>query len=521
MRVKNHFGYFLTGMLLLAGLTSSAQSYPENALLFSRTGPGGSARIQALGGAQTAIGGDYSSAHSNPAGLGMFNRSEFTFSLGLTNNNTASSYGGQETNDKKTVFNIPGLSYVHHMPDERGSFLGGSFAFSLTRSNDFNRAVRYVGQNTSTSIVDYFIDQAYGHSTYQFEDPQSDGFDYDSAYFNRFNDPTGLAYFNYLIGPFSSLDPSAPSTIYFTDAGFPEIQQEEIVTKGATNQWNISYGANFSDKYFFGAGIGITSLKYRAQKDFTEVFDNPDTIRSLLLTENTDIKGTGINATFGAIVRPVDFLQLGLSYKTPTVTAITETYNASMSTNWNNFDYYGDGSEILRDNTNDPVSTDAVISEYSLVSPSKLNAGLTLLSKIGFITADIEMTNPGRAKYKSSIDGISYDDENANIKSVYSSTVNYRIGAEYRFDIFRVRAGYGMMANTFRKEYDIDNKVRTLSAGLGIRKDSFYIDFALVNNASETRYQPYTFFDGTGPVVNQDNSQTTGVITVGFTFGNE
>jgi hypothetical protein len=60
-----------------------AQGFVENALLFSRTKPGGSARIQAMGGAQVALGGDYSSALSNPAGLGMYNRSEVTFSPAL------------------------------------------------------------------------------------------------------------------------------------------------------------------------------------------------------------------------------------------------------------------------------------------------------------------------------------------------------------------------------------------------------------------------------------------------------
>ncbi len=66
-----------------------AQDFVDNALLFSRTQPGGSARIQALGGTQISLGGDYSSALSNPAGLGMYNKSEVTFSM-ETGGNTSS-----------------------------------------------------------------------------------------------------------------------------------------------------------------------------------------------------------------------------------------------------------------------------------------------------------------------------------------------------------------------------------------------------------------------------------------------
>src|SRR5689334_11005278 len=74
------------------GLNGFAQDFIDNALLFSRTRPGGSARIQALGGAQTSLGGDYSSGFSNPAGLGMFNRSEFTITPSVNFSKISSNY---------------------------------------------------------------------------------------------------------------------------------------------------------------------------------------------------------------------------------------------------------------------------------------------------------------------------------------------------------------------------------------------------------------------------------------------
>lgn len=503
-----HIRIYLTAIVMLSFTAIQAQNYTESALLFSRTQPSGSARILGLGGSQTALGGDYSSALSNPAGLGMFNRSEFTFSLGLADHQTSANYLGTHTEDNRSVFNIPGISYVWNMPKHNDdSFYGGSLGISFTRVNDFNRAVTYRGNNVNNSIIDYFIDQAFGETTDQFFEPE----------YPNYNTPTALAYFNYLIGPRSILDPPGAEDEYFTDAGYP-FQQEEIVVKGATNQWSISYGGNIKDKFFFGGGIGITSLRYSSQKVFNEDFDS-DTLFNLRLTENLNIRGTGVNATLGAIVRPVNFLQFGISYTTPTFYGLTETWDAAMSSAWNNFDYYGTGETILRDNSDNPEETEIVTSDYSFTAPMKLRGGAAFISQYGFITADVEIVNPSKAKYRSRENAISFSPENEDIQAVYKPVVNYRIGAEFRQDIFRLRAGYGVQSNTFSENIDADNTITSISGGAGIRTQKFYIDLAVIHSAGkEYRYQPYTFFDGSGPVADMKDKSLRGVITLGFTF---
>lgn len=498
----------LTAILLLNFAAAGAQNYTESALLFSRTQPSGSARILGVGGSQTALGGDYSSALSNPAGLGMFNRSEFTFSLGLSDYQTAANYLGTHTDENRSAFNIPGISYVWNIPNRNdGSFYGGSLGISLSRINDFNRSTRYQGDNNDNSIIDYFIDQAFGETTDQF---------FESQYPN-FNTPTALAYDNYLIGPKSILDPPGPADEYFTDATYP-FQQEEIIVKGATNQWSISYGGNFKDKFFFGGGIGITSLRYKSQKIFTETFDEGP-LENLRLEENLNISGTGVNATVGAIVRPVNSFQIGLSYTTPTFYGLSESYYASMSSRWDNFDYYGTGETILGDNSDNPEETELTVSEYNFTAPMRLRGGVAFISQYGFITADVEMVNHSNAKYRSQQTGFSFEPENEDIKAVYKPALNYRIGAEFRKDIFRLRAGYGIRSSTYNENIDSDNTISSVSGGAGIRTKSFYVDLALVHSAGKDyQYQPYTFSDGSGPVVDLKNKTLTGVITVGFTF---
>ena len=501
---KTFFGVPLTVIALLSFFTANAQDYTESALQFSRSRPTGSARVLGLGGAQTALGGDYSSALSNPAGLGMFNRGEFTFSLGLTDHQTSASYYGVDTDDNRSIFNIPGFSYVWNFPGKGGALVSGSLGVSFSRVNDFNRAVSYRGSNQNKSIIDFFIEQANGFTTEQFEPNEY-----------HYNSPTGLAYHNYLIGPWSTRDPEAPDDLYFTDAPFPNRQDEmeEMVVKGATNQWSISYGGNVQDKFFFGGGIGISSLRYRSQKDYHENFDST-TVQNLHLTEKLDIRGTGINATIGAIVRPINSLQLGISYTTPTFYGLTETYEATMTTDWNNFDYYG--LETLNDQE---ASTDIVTSDYNFTAPMKLRGGIAFVTKYGFITGDVEYTNPSNAKYKSDITGISFTENNEDIKQIYQPTINYRIGAEFRHNILRVRAGYGIQSNTFSDVIGADNSISSISGGLGVRTQSFYVDLAVVHSSEKQyQYQPYTFFDGSGPVVDLKEKTLNGVITVGFTF---
>lgn len=501
--MRKFFGATLSVILLSVNF-SWAQSYSESALLFSRTQPAGSARILGLGGTQTALGGDYSSALSNPAGLGMYNRSEFTFSPALSFYNTKSEFNGTSTDESTSKFNIPGISYVMHMgrDDDERSFRGGSLGISFSRINDFNRSTIYRGRNETNSIVDYFMERANGDTPSQFDSYQ-------------YNTPTGLAYYNYLIGPQSITDPNKPDDQYFTDAPVESDQQEEIVTKGTSYQWNFSYGANIEDKFFLGGGLGISTLRYKSQKTFSESYVDTDIIDGLQLNENLSIRGSGVNATIGAIVRPVDFIQIGASFTSPTYYQITENYDASMSTNWNNYDYW-DGSKNITLN-DQSASTDIVTSEYNLTTPLKISAGIAFISKYGFITADIERTNPAKARYSSDISGISFSSENDEIKSLYRATNNYRIGAEFRYEIFRLRAGYNIQSSSFENE-DLDNKITTISGGVGVRLKKFYADFALINRSFDNFYSPYTLNDGSEPVVKMENKTLTSMLTFGFTF---
>jgi hypothetical protein len=509
----------IAGFVLLGVGMAAAQipTYPEEALLISRTTPGGTARIQGMGGVQNSLGGDVSSAYSNPAGLGMYNRSDLAISPAYLINNISSSYLGNSLSQNSTNFFIPNIGLALHSAKEGSSgFLGGTLGVSFNRTNDFNHTFTYQGTNNNNSIIDRFIQNATGSDISQFGSSGS-----------NYNTPTGLGYFNYLIGPQSILAPNDPKnsnnpnpgkpTDYFTDIGGIPFQKETVTNSGAQNQWSISYGVNLNDKLFLGAGLGLTSFTYKSRTTYTEEFSGGP-MSKMVLNESLDLSGSGINATFGAIFRPKDGFQVGLSVVTPTSYQITDNYSANMTSKWNGFQY--DSTTFLDSNPEPkPASTDIVTSNYNISTPWRINGGLTyFIQKHGFISADIEWLNYGNTKYSSDT-GDDWSADNNQIKGLYKSVVNVRVGGEYRIDKYRIRAGYNYMPDPYQTQQNgISNTITSYSTGAGYRTDKFYCDLALVFNQGDKTYRPYTVNSPTSPLVNLSGKATTIVFTIGFPF---
>jgi hypothetical protein len=519
------FRLCLCAILMSTGFNGFAQGFVENALLFSRTKPGGSARVQAMGGAQIALGGDFSSALSNPAGLGMYNRSEVTFSPALNVYNTDAEHNGTTTADSKNVFNIPGLSIVFNIPRENDGFLGGSFGVSMTRINDFNTTFQYSGVDDVSSIVDYFKERATGYTIDPLPSP------YANTPLLDFNFPEGLAYLTYLITPFNedpdNTNPSLPDDYinYFSDldtlwnGNNEEIRtlnrSQQVNVKGAQYQWSLAYGGNFNDKLFFGASLGITTLRYSFKSSYTESdfsFSQTagyDPLDNLNLNEDIVIDGTGLNLTAGLIYRPVDFMQIGVSVVTPTLYNLSDSYGARLQTDWNASVGYGDQDE----------ASEPILADYNFTTPFKFSSGVAFfLGKYGFVTGDVEFINYNQAKYDSETEDVSMGPENEDIKFYYTNVVNYRVGAELRYDIFRFRGGYSVQANPYKENFDIDRTIKTVSAGAGVRLSQFYVDAAWLMSKNDSCYSPYVFQNGTGPVASLQNNMNSVMLTFGLTF---
>ncbi|MEQ9232059.1 MAG: hypothetical protein RIF46_15350, partial [Cyclobacteriaceae bacterium] len=390
--------------------------YYQDALKYSQTNwlVGSTARMQGLAGTQNSLGGDISSIHANPAGLGFYNRSSASMTLGLGFQDSDDSFAGLTTPNFNNTFNISNAGMVFNFNKGRyteDKFKGGSLGVSIARVNDFNRQFRYEGES-GTSIVDFFVDQAYEAGI----DPSVKGYEdignfllagayhqflFDLADFSQFpdfleEDQGGQA----VIVP-QNADGSLEgySTPFGRTGGSIPYQQENIVETGSQSQISFSWGGNYDDKIYFGAGLGIQTLYNRMEREYTEsefLFgDEIDPwINSIALNEEIVSRGTGLNTTFGLIVRPIDFITAGVSFESPTYLTINQESTQDLDANWGDYFY-----QDFQGNTFDLLNWDPYVStvhrtKFKLKTPARVNLGATIfIGKSGFISGDVEMVD--------------------------------------------------------------------------------------------------------------------------------
>jgi hypothetical protein len=505
----------LSGLVFLPEISIAQfeplNGYAEEALLFSQTSWNGSARVQGIGSAQAALGGDISSISGNPAGLGFYNHSEFSFSPSLNFINTTSEYLGSQNNGSTTNFNIGNLGVVinRKKPAAEGAiFLGGSFGFSYNRINDFHHEVLYSGKNNNNDFIGFVLDEIRFNNNGKVNK---------DVYYQQ------LSWQTYLINDFD-INQSTGDTIYNTVGTFVDPQginsttapqqSESIKTNGSQDQWSISYGGNISDRFYFGMGLGIVSINYKSNRQYSEVRSPQTILDYFVLNESLRITGVGINGTFGAIVRPVDIWTIGIAYTTPTVYSISDEFNADMQSVWRNeaFSYYPNDS-YFTGNQNEKI--DPIVSDYQLKTPGRLNLGSALfIGKNGFITGDAEWVNYSKGNLSGG--GIDFQNDNNDIQSWYkNSTWNYRIGGEYRIKAFRVRAGIGRMVSPYNDE-SINHAKTSYSGGAGYRGKSFYSDLAMMFSTYKSTTTPYTYTPQ--PIADITTNKASVILTMGFLF---
>lgn len=502
---------FLTVFLTLSSFTIAgafAQSgYFEDAYRFSRSNPSGNARIVGIGGTQWSLGGDVSNIAGNPAGLGFFRSSEASISLGYSDWKVDTWYLDQQKTYNTTNFSLPNMSYVAASPKgnlESGAFKGGAFGFSFQRIANFNTEYGYFSdQLGESSIIDFYLQDAFGIPESQIEN------------FGL----SGLAYQTYQINPIAFDEEGNPiqnpNSYDSFVLGFP-FQDENITQEGSANQITFSYGANFNHKLFVGGGLGIRTLSFSSFKLYQEEFVDQPLINSSL-RENLFINGVGVNLNMGLIYKPMDYLNLGFIFQSPTWYSLNEEYEAAMNANYDNF--YFEQEDVTLGNQS--AVSDLVISNYGLNTPLKIGGGATFfIGKNGFISADVDWVDYSAGRINSN--DFDTGPDNQVIRDIYTSTINYRIGGEAKFDMFRVRAGYAHFGDPYSNSPGFDQSTQQLSGGFGVKINAISIDFALVNQKYNALYRSYQVLDENGfnygPVTELENSITSGVLTLGFNF---
>lgn len=539
----------LVSAFLLSGGAVFAQGELD-AYKYSQTDLNGTARYLGMGGAFGALGGDISAMSSNPAGLGVYRSSEVVTTLSLSSIKTKSDWNGSKADISKTKFNFDNIAYVGYFPTGNDAgIVSWNVGFSYNRVKNYNRSYRLAGMQ-NYSLADYAAaiasytewDRQLGIPEREFGPLLSDNqSDVEGAYNNLSGSwLPGLAYQGGLIGAntiggdgrqyhsaFAEFDDA--NGTWYPDSR-PDYAGLNVNERGSVDKYNFSFATNISNRIFLGATLAVTDLSYRMSSTYDEEYDFTDgSVDHLYWDNSKSTDGTGYSLNVGAIVRPADFLRLGVAYNSPTWYKMTDYYQGSA------------GTQMLDLGDLDGQTPDNVYSDYKLRTADKwIFSAAGIIGQTALISVDYELSN---YKYMNLSDRDGYEfRDNELIKSHFGLSQTLKAGAEVKVTPqFAIRAGVVWQSSPMNKDfregafeifpagtvanYTLDKGMTAYTVGLGYRfTPNFYADLACVFR--EYKEDAYTFSKvivGDEVIVDSDaiglKTNTTQVaLTVGYKF---
>ena len=237
----------------------------------------GTARYVGMGGAMSAIGGDPSAVFDNPAGLGLYRRTEVMLSFDQTFDHVRQQ--GSTVTDSRRFFMVPQASLILSVPSYN------NFMFSFRRLHTFNRSMRGVGVNAPS---------------------------------------LGAQLANLAVAwdiPFCA-DPNATAYDLIVDES------------GYVNEFTVDWAINVSDRWYVGAGLHVQSYHLRSDGDYIELFDDHRDIygTSYYNRNLSTLSMSGVTCSFavGVLYRPTSWLRLGFGLNSPSVGALNTYTNGSL-----------------------------------------------------------------------------------------------------------------------------------------------------------------------------------------------
>jgi len=483
-----------------------SQNYEADILRFSNNNYSGTARFVAVGGAFGSVGSDISNFSVNPGGIGMYRNSVVQVTAGVNYSKWNSSYFNKASQDVKVNAVLPsvGIVFANTKTSKNGLFRSSAFGIAFNRLAEYNYSEKIEAFNTSPG----------SSLSWNWANEMSSV--YDGAYVNEttladvsFN--TYAGFYGYLANFDSAvLDYTSPVVDSF-------LQTRYVDVKGGKNEMVLSGGANYLDKLYFGATIGLPIVNYSRDSRFIES-DTANAIPNTFfnefeLKESYQTEGIGFNMKFGVIYKINDFLRVGGGFQTPERIGLTERYSSILTSNFE--------PNALTGNTNFSIKTGEGVFDYRVRLPWKANLGASLFFKDkGFVSVDYEAVGYNSMRYTFSNDFREVSDKiNLGLKAKYQVGHNVRIGVEGVIDIFRIRGGYSYTSSPIKKEFVVEGfnfSRHTVSGGFGLLFDKFALDFAYQHNLSKQFEQPYTVENAEVSGINRSINQGMGMVSLAY-----
>ncbi len=432
--------FFSACLLSLFMVYAHAQETYENTKLIDND-LNGTARYVGMGGAMEALGADISVINSNPAGIGLFRRSSGSVSFGLVSQDGASSFKyGNKTN---ASFDQAG--FVYSMRDGRRTFI--NFGFNYHKSKNFDYILNAASglNGASQHKLSYMKALANENNL----DKTSSGWRGKFSYTSQLDN----LYYNTLMM-------TSSDGFFYNDASRYEFGRAET---GYIGEYDFNTSVNVNDRVYLGITIGIHDVHYTGHSLYNEALVNLNnqTVGDITVNDERRITGTGYNASFGIIFRPVDAspFRIGLSVTTPTWYDLKTSNYTYLINNTK-----ADGGGKLQGDY--PNYTTGESYEFKLFTPWKF--GVSLGHTVGNYLAlgasyeyadysrlDTRVNDGYDVDYWGDVYEHSSSDEpmNRHTRETLKAVSTLKIGAEAKvMPNLAVRAGYNYVSPMFKKE---------------------------------------------------------------------
>ncbi|MGA1581995.1 MAG: hypothetical protein ACO4CH_01905 [Saprospiraceae bacterium] len=489
--------FFIALMLLCVAASLQAQSV-RDALRYSKTSPGFTARSLGVGGSLGSLGADLSVLTTNPAGLAWYRSSEISITPGVAGLSAKSrlttGLANPEESESVTSFILGNAGLViHSRPKQPSKWRTFNFAASLSRTASFRRELYYTGESPG-SMTDRFVELANGYLPEELE--QIDPFE---------------AYPAWQVFAIDNPDPDAPRTYVNDFAAQPSVMRSQsLVERGSIMELALSFATNYDEKLMLGATIGFPLLNYEYRSAYNETdIDSIDVFEALDFNEQLDTRGIGVNLRLGFIYRASQLVRVGLAFHTPSWISMDDTWSTTIA--------------FLNDVNFERLEAESPIGEfsYNLATPWRVigSAGM-VFGASGFLTAEVEYLDYGSANFNFTKNDPSFQGEessvNRQIDDQLGSAIAVRVGGEMAWEVFRFRAGLGLQQSPFQDDRSLNESIHF---GLGIRENGFFLDLGYRYFNMKEGYVPYTLVS---PSRQQQVDLTTNrsdfLLTLGFRF---
>ena len=445
---RSEHGWLVCALMVIPALATA--QFPEDALRLSTPGIGVGARSLGMGNATIGVASDFSAITSNPAGLAQLRFGEFAMGMTYQSVTDEATFLGNvsQYTSGSTTLNMLGVALP--VPVRQGSFV---VAFGFQRQNDFTGGASFAGFNPSASYIQTWAPdgQPYGR------------------------DLSGnLAYQVYLA------DIDTVSGRWVSPIRDRVTQMATVLEDGGLDNWSVGGAGEVAKNIFLGATVSYVAGSYSYDRVYEESDDQqlyetfPYDFSRLRVIDKITADVSGWYGRFGFLANAWDLLRVGVSVKTPTGYHVREEFSTEGRA------FFDNGDIQLPDG---PFRLPGQ-GEYDVTTPWVFGAGASLTLGPILVAADGEFTDWTTMKFSNAAPEV--EDVNRDIREIFRSTVNLRLGAELRLWFFHPRAGLIYNMSPYREDESsptdfftrtYDQKYATVGAGL-LLSGSVMVDVA-------------------------------------------